>query len=64
MLTIEGINFVIDENQNKVAVLIDLKKHKTAWEDFYSILLAEAREKEPKRSYRAFQKELIDKSKL
>lgn len=64
MLTIEGINFVPDENQNKVAVLIDLKKHKTAWEDFYSILLAEAREKEPKRSYRAFRKELIDKSKL
>ena len=29
-----GIQFVTDEKGRKVAVLIDLKKHKALWEDF------------------------------
>lgn len=63
MQSIEGIDFVTDENKNEVAVLIDLKKHRAIWEDFYSILIAEEREKEPKRSYREFRKEFLNKAK-
>jgi hypothetical protein len=64
MYHIKGINFVTDENQNKIAVLIDLKKHKATWDDFYSILISESREDEPKRSYREFRNELVAKAKL
>ncbi len=64
MKFLEGINFVTDDKQNKIAVLIDLSKHKEAWEDFYSILIADSREHEPKRSYKLFRKELVQKGKL
>lgn len=51
-----GIHFVIDENGRKVAVLIDLKKHGTVWEDFWDGLVSESRRKEasiPYETYRA-----------
>ena len=64
MKLLDGINFVTDDKQNKIAVLIDLSIHKEAWEDFYSILIAEAREDEPKRTYKLFRNELVQKGKL
>jgi hypothetical protein len=42
----KGINFVKDEKDKKVAVLIDLKEHGEIWEDFYDILIAEKRKNE------------------
>jgi hypothetical protein len=30
-----GIQFVTDDKGRKTAVLIDLKKHKAIWEDFW-----------------------------
>lgn len=41
-----GIQFVTDEQGRKTAVLIDLKKHKQVWEDFYEGLIAEERRQE------------------
>jgi hypothetical protein len=31
---LKGIEFVIDDDGRKKAVLIDLKKHRAIWEDF------------------------------
>lgn len=41
-----GIHFLTDEKGRKVAVQIDLRKHKTLWEDFYDGLVSEERRKE------------------
>ncbi|MGH2347006.1 MAG: hypothetical protein ACRDG4_17405 [Chloroflexota bacterium] len=41
-----GIQFVTDEEGRGTAVLIDLKKHKRVWEDFYDGLIAEERRQE------------------
>lgn len=51
-----GIQFVTDEKGRKTAVLIDLKKHKAIWEDFWDGLVSESRLNEktiPYESYRA-----------
>jgi len=37
----EVIHYLTDENNNKVAVQIDLKKYGEYWQDFYDGLLAE-----------------------
>jgi hypothetical protein len=51
-----GIQFVTDEQGRRVAVQIDLRKHRTLWEDFWDGLVSEARRKEksiPYQQYRA-----------
>ena len=51
-----GIQYVTDERGRKVAVLIDLKKHGTLWQDFWDGLVSESRRKEkgiPYEQYRA-----------
>jgi hypothetical protein len=47
---IKGVDFVVDENGEKKAVLIDLKRHRLLWEDFYDTALAKEREREPRES--------------
>ena len=39
----KGINFVTDEHDEKVAVMIDLKEYSPLWEDFYDTLVATSR---------------------
>jgi hypothetical protein len=46
-----GIQFVTDAKGRKTAVLIDLKKHKVVWEDFWDGLVAESRRKEKSTGY-------------
>jgi hypothetical protein len=51
-----GIQFVTDGKGRKTAVLIDLKKHKAIWEDFWDGLVSESRRKGksiPYEKYRA-----------
>ena len=51
-----GIQFVTDEKGRRTAVLIDLKKHRAIWEDFWDGLVSESRRKEkgiPYEQYRA-----------
>jgi hypothetical protein len=53
---VTGIQFVTDEKGVKVGVLIDLKKHGAAWNDFVDGLISESRRKEkgiPYEQYRA-----------
>jgi hypothetical protein len=41
-----GIQFVTDHKGRKTAVLIDLKKHRALWEDFWDGLISEPRRRE------------------
>jgi hypothetical protein len=42
----EGIHYVTDENNRKIAVQIDLEKYGELWEDFYDAIVAESRKDE------------------
>jgi hypothetical protein len=42
-----GIQYVTDGKGRKVAVQIDLKKHRALWEDIEDGLIAEQRNREP-----------------
>ena len=41
-----GIQFLTDDKGRKVAVQIDLRKHRTLWEDFHDGVVSEQRRKE------------------
>ncbi|MEX2300386.1 MAG: hypothetical protein WD733_05585 [Bryobacterales bacterium] len=41
-----GIHYLTDERGRKIAVQIDLRKHKLLWEDFQDALVARSRRKE------------------
>lgn len=42
----KGISFLTNDQDQKVAVQIDLEKYGTLWEDFYDVLIAESRKDE------------------
>jgi len=44
--TMQGIQFVTDDKGRKTAVLIDLKKHGAAVQDFWDGLIVESRRRE------------------
>ena len=50
----KGIQFVVDDKGRQTAVVIDLKKHKLIWEDFFDGLMAESRQKEQSFSYEQY----------
>jgi hypothetical protein len=54
----KGIQFLVDENGKKTAVLIDLKKNADLWEDFYDLALARARKSEPRESLETVKRRL------
>jgi len=58
----KGVRYIIDENGEKTAVLIDLKKHGELWEDFYDRAVAEARRKEPRESLDSVRKRIAKRS--
>jgi short subunit dehydrogenase-like uncharacterized protein len=41
-----GIQYVTDEKGRKVAVQIDLKKHRELWEDIEDVLVSRSRQQE------------------
>lgn len=49
-MILEGIQFVVNTQSKKVAVLIDLEKYGELWEDFYDKLIAEQWVSEPRKS--------------
>jgi len=53
-----GIDFVIDERGRKKAVLIDLKKHRQLWENFYDAWASESRKNEPRASLKSVRRRL------
>jgi len=56
---VKGVEFVIDNNGQKKAVLIDLKKYGEIWEDFYDTLRVKERELEPRESLKEVKKKVL-----
>jgi hypothetical protein len=59
---VKGVEFVVDDDGQKKAVLIDLKKHGGVWEDFYDTLRVKERESEPRESLKEVKKKVLGKS--
>ncbi|MCX7064520.1 MAG: hypothetical protein NT024_08200 [Proteobacteria bacterium] len=55
----KGVKFLFDEHGDRKAVLIDLKKNKALWEDFYDSVLARERAEEPRESFREAKKKIL-----
>jgi hypothetical protein len=60
----KGVKFVVDENGQRSAVLIDLQEHGEIWEDFYDAWLAREREQEPRESFEEVREKLRALGKL
>ncbi len=54
----KGVQFVVDENGNRTAVVIDLTEHAELWEDFYDSGVAQQRQGEPRESLESVKKKL------
>lgn len=52
------VQFIVDGQGNKTAVVIDLKKNAELWEDFYDRALARARQGEPRETLDAVKNRL------
>ncbi len=46
-MELEGIQFIVNSQGEKTAVVIDLIEHSQTWEDYYDGLIAESRRGEP-----------------
>jgi len=55
---LDGINFVTDSNNKRIAVMIDLSKYGDLWQDFYDLLVARARKDEEEMSLEEVKKML------
>ncbi|NUN68247.1 MAG: hypothetical protein HUU02_00880 [Bacteroidetes bacterium] len=60
----KGIEYVVDSKGRKKAVVVDLKVHGDAWEDFYDSLTARMRANEPRESYASVRAKLKSKGKV
>jgi len=58
---VRGISFVVDEGNQKKAVIIDLKRHRAIWEDIYDTLLTKEREKEPRETLKEVRKRVLER---
>jgi hypothetical protein len=57
-----GIQYLMDENGRKVAVQIDLKKHRAVWEDFCDGLVSESRRKEKAVPYESYRRSRVKRA--
>ena len=62
-MNMPGIEFLIDRNGRKKAVLIDLKKHKGLWEDLFDAYIAHQRRGEPRDSLAEVKRLVVAKAK-
>lgn len=60
----KGVQFVVNEEGQKTAVVIDLKKHSELWEDFYDAAVARQRQNEPRQTLNVVKKRLRRTGKL
>jgi hypothetical protein len=58
---VKGISFVVDEGNQKKAVIIDLKRHRAIWEDIYDTLLTKERENEPRETLKEVRKRVLER---
>jgi hypothetical protein len=60
----EGIQYLMNDKGERIAVQIDLRKHGDLWEDVYDTLTARKRAKEPRESLATVKDRLIRLRKL
>jgi hypothetical protein len=60
----KGVRFVVDENGERSAVLIDLTENAELWEDFYDSYVARERDGEPRESIEEVRHRLQAQGKL
>ena len=58
-----GVQFLVDDEGERTAVVIDLKKNAQLWEDFYDVAIAKSRAKEPRESLESVRRRLRLRSK-
>ena len=58
-----GVQFLVNDDGEKTAVLIDLRKNAQLWEDFYDVAVARSRAKEPRESLESVRRRLRFRSK-
>jgi hypothetical protein len=61
--SMHGVQYLTDDQGEKTAVLIDLKKNGDLWEDFYDVAVANKREREPRESLESVKKRIIGNGK-
>lgn len=61
---VRGVQFVVDEQGEKTAVVIDLRKCGELWEDFYDTAVAHARRHEPRETLEGVKRRLVRRGKL
>ncbi|OFW41486.1 MAG: hypothetical protein A3J28_16455 [Acidobacteria bacterium RIFCSPLOWO2_12_FULL_60_22] len=59
-----GIQFVTDEKGRRVAVQIDLKRHKALWEDIEDVLVSRSRRHEKGIPFDEVKADLVKRGKL
>jgi hypothetical protein len=57
----KGVEFLVDEQGEKKAVLIDLRQHRDLWEDFYDPLKTIERKKEPRESMAEVRRKVLQR---
>ena len=60
----KGVQYVVNEEGQKTAVVIDLKQHSSLWEDFYDAAVARQRKNEPRETLEVVKKRLRRRGKL
>ncbi len=60
----KGIQFITDADGERVAVIIDLKKHGELWEDLYDGLIARLRAGEPRETLDSVRRRLLKQGKF
>ncbi len=58
-----GVQYLVDDEGERTAVVIDLKKNAQLWEDFYDVAIAKSRAKEPRESLESVRRRLRLRSK-
>ena len=53
-----GVTFMVDSKGKKTAAVIDLRRHRKLWEDFYDIALTQSRAGEPRESLASVKRRL------
>jgi hypothetical protein len=64
MKTIRGVKYLRDAAGRRTAVVIDLRRHRSLWEDFADVAIAKDRTREPKESLAAVRAKLLRAGRL
>ena len=56
----KGVQFLVDDDGERKAVVIDLSLHGELWEDFFDVALAKERRNEPRESLQDVRRKVLE----